>query len=122
MENLNLISRSGITDSILTDYQGQEELLGKANTCRDIRKLREGLVSCGRNDEFAVKVYEKSIDLSFQEKNREELYRSVAYVQSLYTTSPNSCRQEEIQTYFLLFLISNNATMHDICFSKEQIN
>jgi hypothetical protein len=78
MENLNLISRSGITDSILTDYQGQEELLGKANTCRDIRKLREGLVSCGRNDEFAVKVYEKSIDLSFQEKNREELYRSVA--------------------------------------------
>jgi hypothetical protein len=110
MENLPMISRSGRTAELM-DFEFQEQLFQKCNTCLSIRKLREALVSSQREDLFTIKVYEKSIDIAVKEENMSELFRTVTRLVELYLKFEMA---GEAFGFHVLLLTANNCPMMEL--------
>ena len=76
-----LISRGG-SDAQLLDFKYQQdwfiEIQKDSSSILEIRKLREAILSSKRSDEFAIKVYEYSVDECLKAKEYPELFKSLA--------------------------------------------
>jgi hypothetical protein len=66
--------------------------------------------SAHRRDSFAVQVYEKSVDIAFQEQNIAELFKSIALVIGLYQELHLEGKVE-LYGYYLLLLMTHNISM-----------
>jgi hypothetical protein len=109
MNDIPLVSRSGRTEKLM-DFKYQESLLSEANSCAAIRKLREAVYSSHRRDAFTVQVYEKSVEIAFQERNISELFKSVALLVALYQELGIQGKSE-LYVYHLLLLMTHNVPM-----------
>lgn len=119
MKDVLSISRSN--DRTLLDYDKQEEYFksyikessGEAKLFK-IRKLREGIIASRRIDEFAVCIYEISVDECITQGNFSELIRSLSGLLRLYKDYPSE-RVTEMKLYLILYLYCfNNPNLYDI--------
>ncbi|KAJ2999626.1 hypothetical protein HDV02_002395 [Globomyces sp. JEL0801] len=105
-----MISRSGTSKLLNKGFQEQfyEAIKSRKRDDSlqlDVRKLREAIVATGRNDKFAVDVYEYSVDLAISSGNFQELIKSLSYLHSfLYDNAVDYPRKAEIIAYYLYYL------------------
>lgn len=68
-----------------------------------LRKLREALISTSRIDDFAIRVYESSVDVSLSVNNIQELSKSLIRLSIEMYPDHSSKRRAEMESYHLLF-------------------
>lgn len=111
-----MLSLSRSNDRTLLNYEKQEEYFetnikdssGEFKLFK-IRKLREGLVASKRIDEFAISVYELSVDECIAQSNFSELIRSISGLLQLYKEHHRpSERMTEMKLYLIIYLYCFN--------------
>lgn len=79
-----------------------------------IRKLREGLLASKRNDQFAIMIYEMSVDESFAQRNWQELIKSLTRLLDLYSAQQTPfARENEMKNYLIFYVACFDTSKSD---------
>ncbi|KAI8904050.1 hypothetical protein EDD86DRAFT_220738 [Gorgonomyces haynaldii] len=105
---MGLISRQDQEAMVLLDFDKQQEYFATVRNLLDMRRLREALVASQRSDAFAERVLERSVDMTLEARDFEELFVSLVRLVNVYDLKKES--QAEYISLFMLYLLTINTS------------